>query len=168
VRLFSAAGKEVPVRRSGRALALLLPTVAALVLSGVAAAAKPVKTPAPSPEFFTVSGSCSFDVIVHTTAQNEQQITFGDGSFLITGKLKADLINAETNKTISVNIPGPGRYVPGDDGSLTLTWSGPWFFFLPGGAFLTNGHGTLFFGADGSATFTQQGGKSEDLCAALS
>jgi hypothetical protein len=156
------------VKRSGRVLALLLTVVAALAFSGLAAASKPVKTPAPSPEFFTVSGSCSFDVIVHTTSQNESQITFSDGSFLITGKLKADLINAVTGKTISANIPGPGRFVPGDDGSLTLTWSGPWFFFLPGGAFLTNGHGTLVFAADGSTTFTQQGGTSQDLCAALS
>lgn len=156
------------MREPGRVLALLVPVVAALVFSSAAAASKPDKAPVPSPEFFTVSGSCPFDVLVHTTAQNESQITFGDGSFLVTGMLKADLSNTVTGKAISINIPGPGRYVPGSDGSLSLTWDGPWFFFLPGSATVNQGHGTLVFNTDGSVTFNQQGGTSLDICAALS
>jgi len=154
------------VSRFGLVLALVATT--ALALSGVALASPPTKTPAPSPEFFTVTGSCAFDVLVHTTAQNESQITFSDGTFLVTGKLKADLTNAVTGKTISLNIPGPGRYVPAADGTLTLTVDGPWFLFFPGQALFVRGQGTLLVGPDGPLSFSQRGGTTQDLCAALS
>jgi hypothetical protein len=154
------------VSRFGLVLALLCTT--ALALSGAALASPATKTPAPSPEFFQVSGSCAFDILVHTTAQNESQITFSDGSFLVTGKLKADLSNAVTGKTISLNIPGPGRYVPGADGTLTLTVEGPWFLFFPGQALFVHGLGTLVIGPGGSFSFSQRGGTVQDLCAALS
>lgn len=150
------------------AILVLCATVAALALVSGAAADKPARTFLPAADF-TISGSCSFDVDVHVLVNNEYGITFSNGQTLVQGTLKVRLTNVSNpNKSVDLNIPGPGLFTTGSDGTLTIDARGPWLFYFTDSLLYSAGHSTLVVTPDGTFTLTQQGGTATDLCAVLS
>ena len=143
---------------------------AAALLAPAAMAAPPSKEPLP--DLNATGQFCKdFQVEIHTTANKEVFHLFTSGVGLITGALKVEVTNLTTDKTLTLNIPGPGKVSA--DGS-TITGGGPWLIFgeagqLPGpdpGMFFTHGRITLEIGPTGVTSMSVQG-TVEDICAAL-
>lgn len=146
---------------------------AALAAAPFASADAPIKEPLPAPD---VQGQfCEdFEVLVHPTRNKEFIKIFSSGAALITGALRIEVTNLETDETVEVNVPGPGRISP--DGG-TLIGTGPWLLFGeegdlgPGSPPQVNflrGRFVLTFAEDGSvAGFTQLAGNRVDICAVL-
>jgi hypothetical protein len=157
-------------------VSLAVATVAALS-APAAFAEKPIRQPPVPVADFTIPDSCSFAVGVHADTNKEVTKTFSDGRTLVTGAFKFTLTNlANTSKSISINIPGPGTFTTTDDGGLLLTAEGPWLFFFapdelglgtPGMLLLTTGRATLQFNPDGTEVFSHTTGTTTDLCAVL-
>jgi hypothetical protein len=133
---------------------------------------------------FTVPAAfCGFKIKGVPVAAKEYQkvLKASDGSmiFLITGTLKVSLTNAQTGKTITENVSGPGKLTTFPDGSATETakgHNGPLVltpadakrFGLPA-ASVTSGALTVSFGANGHITsLSLKGHVLVDVCAALS
>jgi hypothetical protein len=149
-----------------------LALVAAALLAPGAAANKPLKEPLPTLE--ATGQFCEdFQVRIETTANKEVLHTFSSGAAIITGVLKVEVTNLETEETLALNISGPGKF--SEDGS-TLTGGGPWLLFgeegelgpnSGAGMMLIHGRTTLRFGPAGLESIEVQG-HTEDICAALS
>jgi hypothetical protein len=145
-----------------RRIAALCPIAVAVALAAPSSfAAPPTITPVENLDF-TFHSICPFDVAVHYDVNREQQITFSNGNFLITGALKVTL-TATTGKSLSVNVSGPARFVFDADGNLTVYAEGAGFGpgVLPDT--LALGHGLVIFGPNGVETR----GHFVDLCALL-
>jgi hypothetical protein len=149
--------------------------VCGLVAAAAATASPPTRTPAPSADTI-ISGACSFDVGSHFTSQKEYAITFGDGSFIITGQFKVELTNEASGAVMSFNIPGPGRYTVSNAGVLTIQLEGPWLLFwgagqmrgsTSGGFLYTTGRGVFTVYPDNTVTLTHDSGTTTDVCKAL-
>ena len=69
---------------------------------------------------FTLEGVCSFDVLQEVTTNKEFIKTFADGRQLITGAFRVRVTNLDTDASLDLNIPGPGRVTENSDGSVTL------------------------------------------------
>jgi hypothetical protein len=150
------------------AILVICAAVAALALVSGAAADKPTRAFSPASDF-TISGSCSFDVGVHVLVNNEYAITFSNGQTLVQGALKLRLTNLSSpSKSIDLNVPGPGLFTTGSDGTQTIDARGPWLFYFTDTLVYSTGHSTLVVTPDGTFTLTQQGGTATDLCAVLS
>jgi hypothetical protein len=152
----------------------VLTAVAALAAAGAALATPPTHAPSLSGDF-TLTHSCAFPVLVSFPRQNEHATTFSSGLTIVTGQYQSVLTNALTQKTISVNAPGPGKFTVSGD-TLTIEITGPWVVFwdagqqgpgTPGGMLAVTGKGTVTQRADGTFAFDQKSGTQTDLCAAL-
>lgn len=144
--------------------------VAAALLSPIAAADKPIKEPAPFPEFVTGQFCEDFPVQLHTTVNRGVAHIFSSGAVLFTGSLKGELTNLETGKTIPVNFSGPGT-ISADGTTLTaygrLLLFGEAGFFGPGAPPVLRLHTgrTVISLVDGS--ILSHTGHGENLCTAL-
>jgi hypothetical protein len=147
-----------------------LASAAAVLLVPAAAADPPVKVPLPFPP--TSGPFCEdFDVLIEATDNKEVLHVFSSGVGLITGVLKVEVTNLSTQKTLALNISGPGKFSA--DGS-TLTGSGRWLLFgeagqLPGaepGMNLITGHMLFELGPTG-ITSADIRGQVVDVCEAL-
>jgi hypothetical protein len=132
-----------------------------------ALADKPTREPLPAPPFFTVSGSCSFDVRIDFLANKEFLTTFTSGKQLITGRLVVRVTNLQNpSKSRVLHISGPGKNDIADP--FTFNLSGSSLVFFPGVLLLTHGPVSLTFDASGNVTsFSQTSASSVDLCALL-
>lgn len=142
---------------------------------------KPLRSPLPDAPFSFAAGAvCSFPLIGTVLENNEVSNTFppepnGDVVQHITGRLVMTLTNGSTNKSINVNISGPGTLVFRPDGSVGFTGYGNSLFFftstsVPAGpaTFIFSGKTVANFDASGNLTLISQSGNAQDVCAALS
>ena len=126
------------MRRPGTLLAGAV-VAAALILAAAAPASadKPLREPFPS-EDFDISGSCDFDVSIHTLENKEFIKSYfdDDGNLtrqIVNGRLVIELTNLETGESIVYNISGPGFITFFEDGSLDFVLGGrSLLFFFPG------------------------------------
>jgi hypothetical protein len=130
---------------------------------------------------FTLSGVCSFDVLINTLADKEYGTTFVDQAgnprvTLITGTDKVSLTNLSNGKSIGLNISGPGRIMPDLVQPSTWITEGRWLWFITPGAsliysprmFFISGRMVVQFDSAGQITNLQIiGGTTQDMCAAL-
>src|SRR5262245_35451835 len=161
--------------RRGVLAAVALLAAGLLVPAGYAD--KPVRIPPGGPADDVIADSCAFPVLEHFDTNKEVTKIFGNGVIAVTGSFKVTLTNAtDPTKSVSLNIPGPGKITATDDGSPFVTAQGPWLFiFAPGnlgpgapGALLrTTGKATLLGNPDGTQVFTHDHGTTTDLCALL-
>jgi hypothetical protein len=167
------------MRRPGTFLAA--PVVAAALILAAAAPAsadKPLREPFPS-EDFTISGSCDFDVGVHTVENKEFIKSYfdDDGNLtrqIVNGRLVLELTNLETLESIVYNASGPGFLTFFEDGSLDFVFGGRSFvWFFPGEVedlplmWVNSGQVTMHADPDGNVVGVDQVGHVEDVCAAL-
>ena len=167
------------MRRPGTLLAA--PVVAAALILAAAAPAsadKPLREPFPA-EDFTISGSCDFDVRVHTVEDKVFAKTYFDNDGnptrrILNGRLVNELTNLETRKSIVYNISGPGFITFFEDGSVDFVLKGRALaFFSPGDVedlpllFVNSGQLTIHIDPDGNILGVEQVGDVEDVCAAL-
>ena len=121
---------------------------------------------------------CEFAVSVEFLVNREKSITFLDdeGNFdhqLVTGALVYELTNLSTGGSIVFNIPGPGRFSPNPDGTITLVATGPWVLFDPFGTHIFNAGRAVVIGTVDPTTGILQleilsiVGHSYDICEAL-
>jgi hypothetical protein len=148
--------------------------VLGLVVAGLvvptAAADKPSKEPFPSSDL-TGRFCEDFDVRFHVTDDRGTLHVFSSGVALVTGTLKIEVTNLASDRTLALNISGPGKFSP--DGS-SLTGTGRWLLFgeageLPGpdpGMLLTTGRMTLGLSPTGIESIETQGTVT-DVCALL-
>ena len=158
---------------------LALCSAIGLGVAAVAAADPPQKVPVPPNSDLTLSGVCPFDVLLHTTDQNNHIRVYANGVAAGEGMLKAEVTNLTSGKTIALNISGPGRLTPNGDGTTTVRLEGRnlVFFFpdevsagAPAALYLTNGlvseRVDSATGAPVQGSFTTTGSVT-DMCAAL-
>lgn len=149
--------------------------VAGLLFASGATAERPERSFLPADDQ-VISGACSFDVAFETLANNEFGTLFGDGRFLITGKLKTRVTNLDNPaKWIDLNISGPGVVTSTADGGFVVQAWGVWLFWFlagdlgPGSSgmlVLTKGPATLAGDAGGNLSFAPAR-NTTDLCALL-
>jgi hypothetical protein len=150
-----------------RVLPLLVLVIGASVFASAASAAKPTREPLPiSDEVF--SGVCSFSVERRVLVNKSILTTYSNGDQRITGTFKQRLTNLTTGKFIDLNSPGPVLLDFHPDGSLTELDYGPQFARPPGQLLVTTGKLIWEFDSAGNfVSFTQQGGRAQDVCALL-
>jgi hypothetical protein len=143
---------------------LVVPLAAILtsaLLVPAALADKPIREPAPTPPFLTVSGSCSFDVRIDFLVNKEFITTFTSGKTLITGRLVVRVTNLDDpSKSRVLQISGPAINDLADPSTFNL--SGSSLIFFPGVMVVTHGPVSLT-----SDSFTQTSASSVDVCALL-
>jgi hypothetical protein len=126
----------------------------------------------------SLSGYCSFDVLIEPLSNNEKLTVFVDKEgiarlIMITGVLKVRVTNVETGLSRALNISGPGRIVPQADGSLLVRNHGASLFWFPGVTShlpklaFTHGQVDYLIHPDWSATVVGNRGHVNDLCAML-
>jgi hypothetical protein len=149
---------------------LALGVAIAALAAPAAFADQPMKEPVPFPP--ATGQFCEgFMVSIEATENREVIHVFSSGVGLITGTLKVEVTNLSTDKTLELNISGPGSFSP--DGT-SITGTGRWLLFgeagqLPGpdpGMMLLSGRLELTLGPAGIAGI-ESVGQSEDVCAAL-
>jgi hypothetical protein len=168
------------MRRPGTLLTA--PVVAAALILAAAAPAsadKPLREPFPA-EDITITGSCDFDVRVHTV-ENKEFITSyfdDDGNLtrqIVNGRLVLELTNQEKPaESIVYNVSGPVFLTFFEDGSLDFVLGGrSLLFFFPGEVedlplvFVNSGQVTIHIDPEGNTVGVDQVGDVEDVCAAL-
>jgi hypothetical protein len=151
-----------------------------LVLAGLpvtiaspASAAIPTREPLVL-EDFTLTGHCSFNILVHVVQNNEVVTTYSDqdGNVvrqLVTGVLKVQLTNEEVpENSLLFNISGPGEFTPQQDGSTLVVGDGTWINFgivnLPGQVLLSSGHFEAVTTPEGDFIMTEIPNNSVDVC----
>ena len=147
---------------------------AALALAPLASADRPIRIELDDPPNATGQFCEDFEVLVHTTRNNEVLTIFTSGAALITGSLRQEVTNVETGETIEYNIPGPGRFSA--DGS-TLIGTGPWLILgeegdlgegSPPQVNYITGRFIITFDESGAVTGLKVlSGRVVDVCAAL-
>ena len=167
------------MRRPATLLAAAV-VAATLILAAAAPASadKPLREPLPSDDF-VLSGSCDFDVFVHTVENKEFIKTYFDDDGnptrqIINGRLVVELTNPETGESIVYNISGPGFVTFFEDGSVDSVAGGRSLaIFFPGEVedlpllFVNSGQVTYHFDPEGNLVGAEQVGEIEDVCAAL-
>jgi hypothetical protein len=153
----------------------------ALLPSGASAGGKPTRAPVGNSPFeFPAGMVCSFGVAGEPLADNEVTKTFpqfanGDVVQTITGHLTLRLTNAESGKSIVLNVSGPGSITTHPDGSVTTVSRGQMLGFLfptdvPAGpaSYLYTGRVVANFTPDGQETVISHTGTRQDMCDVLS
>lgn len=149
--------------------------------SAMGSPGKPTRSPLPDAPFsFAAGAACTFPLIGTVITNKEVSNTFppdanGDVVQHISGRLVMSITNGNTNKSITVNISGPGTLVFRPDGSVGFTGYGNSVFFfgptsIPAGpnTFIYSGKTVANFDASGNLTLISQSGNAQDVCAALS
>jgi hypothetical protein len=154
--------------------ASIILSVTALALAPLASADPPIRVVLDSPPDVTGEFCEDFLVRVHVTRFNEVATIFSNGEVLVTGALTVDVTNLTTNRTIRLNVPGPGRI--STDGS-TVTATGPWLLFgepgdlgegSPAQVTYIAGRFEFTIGDDGNISEVSDiRGQTRDICAAL-
>src|SRR5262245_41063339 len=103
-----------------------LTLVAALAAAPLASADPPIRVVLEPPPDVSGQYCEDFEVGVHVTRFNQVATIFANGEVLLTGALTTEVTNLETDRTITLNIPGPGR-ISGDGSTIRAT--GPWLLF---------------------------------------
>jgi hypothetical protein len=158
-----------------RQVLAVLAALAAIALMSVpvASADKPIKEPAPAPEFISGSFCSDFDVLVHVLVNKENAITFTSGATIITGQLKVELTNLETDKTVAVNISGPffasadGRTITLSGRSLQFGEPGDFGPGSPAILWVTSGPFVVTSDSEGNVTGFTTSGHVIDMCEVL-
>ena len=111
---------------------------------------------------------------IHVTRFRQVATIFADGETLFTGQLTVEATNLETGTTVTLNVPGPGRFSA--DGS-TMTATGPWLLFGEEGDLgegsppqVTYITGRFTFTVDENGQITEVSdiqGQTRDICAEL-
>lgn len=159
------------------ALLLALAGLASLALAPAAASQKPTKEPVVQPPDEVIEGVCPFPVLVETVVNKEKQLTFPDGTMLLTGALKVRVTNQDDpSESRLLNIPGPAKITPTPGGGVIVEARGPWFWIFfpgqlgpgtPGQMTLTKGRVRAVFGGVGGDSFVVLSGRRIDVCAML-
>ena len=154
-------------------LALVVMAVPLLLVANPAYATPPTREPVVL-EDFTLTGHCSFNIVVQFVQNNEVATTFydRDGNVvrqLVTGALKVRLTNEEApENSLLFNISGPGEFTPQQDGSTLLVGEGTWINFgifnLPGQVLLSHGHFEAVITQEGDFIMTQIPNNAIDVC----
>lgn len=144
-----------------------------VIIASPASATSPTREPLIA-EDFTLTGHCSFNILVHFVQNNEVVTTFYDQdgnviSQLVTGALKVQLTNEEVpENSLLFNISGPGEFTPQQDGSTLLVGEGTWINFgivnLPGQVLLSHGHFEAVITPEGDLIMTAIPNDSVDVC----
>jgi hypothetical protein len=161
-----------------RLVGLLPVAILLLALAEPASSVPPDRFPLPPTEDFVDEVSCDFPIEVHFVTEKLTEKTFFDGAgnvtkVIVTGPLKIENTNLDTNTSLTLNLPGPGITLFEDGEPVVFKAVGPWvLFFLPGdlgpghpgGLFLTHGR-VVFDLVQGDVTVK---GKIQSLCDLLS
>ncbi len=149
------------------ALTLAALAIAAIVVPA-ASADQPTREALSTPDTFTISGSCTFDVRLDTLANKGYLLTFTSGKQIISGRLVVRVTNlSDPSKSLVLQISGPGIEDLAEP--FTFNLSGTSLFFFPGTLLLTRGPASITFDESGNVvSFTQTSASSVDICAALS
>lgn len=163
---------QVPAWRvlwvAGLATTLLLGAAAPAVMAG-----KPSREPLIYPPTIDIAAgdSCDFAVRIDVLVNGEWNTTFTGPKGVRThtsGRLIVRVNNVETGANVTLNISGPGLYVPHDDGTATSYFYGSGLTWFPGTLAVFNGPATLELAPDGSTiSFGGVHGPLRDLCVEL-
>jgi hypothetical protein len=124
---------------------------------------------------FTLSGFCSFDVVLDLTTWQQVRVvhTAPDGTTttIVTGRQSGTLTNAETGAMLPINVPDPSKITENADGSVDIQVAGPTTFALPadapgGDSLLILNFGLVRLHVGDSFSF-ETVGRQVDVCAAL-
>jgi hypothetical protein len=120
---------------------------------------------------FTVTGICSFDVVVDLTSWQQVRVvqTAPDGAMttIITGRTTGTLTNAETGAMLPINTPTASKVTDNSDGSADFQVAGPTFIVLrDDDSLMIVNFGLFRVHLDDSLTF-EAVGRQVDVCAAL-
>jgi len=124
---------------------------------------------------FTLTGFCSFDVVVDLTTWQQVRVvrtaTDGTTTTIVTGRAIGTVSNAETSATIPINVSDPAKITENTDGSVDIRVTGPSLDFL--GAQATGGDPIVIlnFGLSrlhlGDSVSFETVGRQVDVCDAL-
>src|SRR4051812_20128836 len=120
----------------------LATTLAAALVVSAANAAPPVKLPSVQTDTTLPASVCGFPVEIHFTAQHQHARIFGNGAFAAEGELFATL--SANGKSLDVNVSGPGRITPNEDGTLSVRVEGRNLVFFGPGDLGANQPGALY------------------------
>ena len=114
----------------------------------------------------TLTGVCGFPVLLQPTAPDVLNVfVFSDGELFTSGPEVSTATDLDSGKSVKVNISGTFSLTPHNDGSATLTFTGP--TLLEGGV-INDGRSVFQFDANGNLTFSSVIGRRTNLCAELS
>jgi hypothetical protein len=148
-------------RLYGVTVALIL---GVLAVAGTAGATKPFMERLPQGPF--TLDACSFPVLIQPTGPDTQNFfIFSNGDIMGSGPYVATATNLDTEKTITINLPGSFSFVQNSDGSVTVTSRGTVLSSFFG--VITYGHTILEIDANGDVTSRTINGRQEDLCGEL-
>jgi hypothetical protein len=160
-----------------RYAAIFVVAVAALAAAPEAVGDQPIREGLPNALFTVDASVCGFAVDVTIPTNREFITTFSNGKQIITGALFTTLTNTETQKSVTVNVSGPGTIVTDANGITTFTLAGrSLLFFLPdqlgpgepGILALTSGPVTLVFDQSANIlSFDRTSASVQDLCTVL-
>ena len=110
-------------------LAAALGLTASMLMVAQAAAAGPIRQPAPIPPLPPFTGICTFDVGVQFPVNDEVATIFTDSNanithVITTGHLVATFTNLTTLKSLTENLSGPSFTTYNADGSVTIVTTG--------------------------------------------
>jgi hypothetical protein len=137
--------------------------VLGLLMPAAVLAQKPTRDPLPAGPV-TITGSCSFDVLLEIVENKEFIMAFSNGKTIVTGQLFVRVTNLSTGKSMLLNVSGPS--INSADAS-TFSLSGTSIIWLPGSLLLTKGPVTFASDAEGNVTFTATSRGGINLCTAL-
>ena len=116
-----------------RHFAVLAVGFASLLCIPAALADKPQKFPLPAGPFQLPAAVCGFPIDFVPLQNNESGKIFSNGTFAVSGVLKARLSQLEHRQVSRLEHLGRGNHRPRSDGTALLTSHGPALvFFLPG------------------------------------
>ena len=154
----------------------LIAALVALVPAPVGAE-KPAREGLPAAPFTLDASICGFAVDVAFPTNKEFITTFSNGKQIVTGSLFGTLTNEQNNKSLTINISGPGSIVTDTNGNTIFTLSGRSLIYLfpgqlgpgsPGLLILTSGPVTFVYGPNGNiVSFHRTSASVQDLCSAL-
>jgi hypothetical protein len=165
-----------------RITSIILAAAAAVSLAApgaTLASSGPARFPADNqPADFGAGQLCAFPVHVGIVLDHETISMWFDADnnpshLLITGALVLAISNADSGRTIDVNVPGPVQIDLAPDGSSTWTFYGPSMIGgmpapLPGGGlYLNDGPVVMSDSAANEVTVLAQHGHATDLCEPL-
>jgi hypothetical protein len=136
-------------------------------LASLAAAERPTREPFAAGDFVAAAGeACEFPVLVHPTSSKEFLLTFGDGRALFAGQLELEITNLATDKTIALNISGPG-FFSSDGTTVTLRGRHLLVGTFPGGEPRLSVTGGVVVIDLATGAILSEAGHSTDLCPIL-